>query len=181
MDAAEFNAAVIDEFRASGGAVGGSLADTPLLLLGTTGANTGLLRTTPLAYRREGDRLYVIASHGGAPTHPAWYRNLRAHPVVSVEVGTERFDANATVLEGLDRDRVFAAIVEDSPTAGRYQARTGRTIPVVALDRRCSLDLQQRDRVRHEEQRERDGPAVQVALHQGAAGAAAGGPDAEGS
>ena len=136
MDAAEFNAAVIDEFRASGGTVGGSLADTPLLLLGTTGATTGLPRTTPLAYRREGDRLYVVASHGGAPAHPAWYRNLRAHPVVSVEVGTERFDANATVLEGLDRDRVFAAIVEDSPAAGSYQARTARTIPVVALDRR---------------------------------------------
>ena len=180
MDAAEFNAAVIDEFRASGGTVGGSLADTPLLLLGTTGA-TGLPRTTPLAYRREGDRLYVIASHGGAPTHPAWYRNLRAHPVVSVEVGTERFDANATVLEGLDRDRVFAAIVEDSPAAGSYQARTARTIPVVALDRRPLLELQQRDRVRHEEQREHDGPAVQVALHEGAAGAAAGRPDAEGA
>ena len=136
MGAAEFNAAVIDEFRARGGTVGGSLADTPLLLLGTTGAGSGLPRTTPLAYRREGDRLYVIASHGGAPTHPDWYFNLRADPVVSVEVGTERFVANATVLEGPDRDRVFAAIVHDSPTAGEYEAKTGRTIPVVALDRR---------------------------------------------
>ena len=136
MGAAEFNAAVIDEFRARGGTVGGSLAGTPLLLLGTTGAGSGLPRTTPLAYRREGDRLYVIASHGGAPTHPEWYFNLRADPVVSVEVGTERFVANATVLEGPDRDRVFAAIVHDSPTAGEYEAKTGRTIPVVALDRR---------------------------------------------
>jgi deazaflavin-dependent oxidoreductase (nitroreductase family) len=136
MGRTEFNAAVIDEFRGNGGTVGGSLADTPLLLLGTTGAKTGLPRTTPLAYRREGDRLYVLASHGGAPTHPAWYLNLRAHPVVSVEVGTERFGADATVLEGPDRDRVFAAIVEDSPTAGEYQAKAGRTIPVVALDRR---------------------------------------------
>jgi deazaflavin-dependent oxidoreductase (nitroreductase family) len=136
MGAAEFNAAVIDEFRARGGTVGGSLADTPLLLLGTTGAGSGLPRTTPLAYRREGDRLYVIASHSGAPTHPDWYFNLRADPVVSVEVGTERFVANATVLEGRDRDRVFAAIVHDSPTAGEYEAKTGRTIPVVALDRR---------------------------------------------
>ncbi len=136
MGAAEFTAAVIDEFRARGGTVGGSLADTPLLLLGTTGAGSGLPRTTPLAYRREADRLYVIASAGGAPAHPAWYLNLRAHPAVTVEVGTERFEATATVLAGADRDRVFAAIVEDSPTAGRYQARTGRTIPVVALDRR---------------------------------------------
>ena len=136
MDAAEFDAAVVDEFRARGGTVGGSLADTLLLLLGTTGAGSGLPRTTPLAYRREGDRLYVIASDGGAPAHPAWYFNVRAHPVVGVEVGTERFEADATVLEGSERDRVFAAIVQASPTAGEYEARTGRTIPVVALDRR---------------------------------------------
>ena len=137
MDAAEFNAAVIEEFRDNGGVVGGSLADTPLLLLRTVGARTGLPRTTPLAYRRDGDRLYVIASDGGAPTHPGWYFNVRAHPVVSVEIGTERFEATATVLEGPERDRVFAAIVHDSPTAGEYEARTGRTIPVVALDRRA--------------------------------------------
>ena len=81
MRPADFDAAVIGEFRARGGRVGGSLADTPLLLLGTTGARTGRPRTTPLAYRREADRLYVIASAGGAPAHPAWYLNLRAHPV----------------------------------------------------------------------------------------------------
>jgi deazaflavin-dependent oxidoreductase (nitroreductase family) len=136
MRPADFDAAVISEFRARGGRVGGSLADTPLLLLGTTGVRTGRPRTTPLAYRRETDRLYVIASAGGASVHPAWYRNLRRHPVVTVEVGTERFEATATVLACADRDRVFAAIVADSPTAGDYQARTGRTIPVVALDRR---------------------------------------------
>ena len=137
MRPADFDAAVIGEFRARGGRVGGSLADTELLLLGTTGARTGQPRTTPLAYRREADRLYVIASAGGAPTHPAWYLNLRAHPAVTVEVGTERFEATATVLAGADRDRVFAAIVRHSPTAGEYQAMTGRTIPVVALDRRA--------------------------------------------
>ncbi len=136
MDAAEFNAAVIGEFRANRGAVGGALASTPLLLLGTTGARTGRPRTTPLAYRRVGDRLYVIASAGGAVADPAWYLNLRAHRAVTVEVGDERFEATATVLDGADRDRVFAAIAEASPTAGEYQARTGRTIPVVALDRR---------------------------------------------
>jgi deazaflavin-dependent oxidoreductase (nitroreductase family) len=112
------------------------LARTPLLLLGTTGARTGRPRATPLVYRREGDRLYVIASAGGAPADPAWYLNLRANPGVTVEVGEERFAATATVLEGADRDRVFAEIVDTSPTAGEYQARAGRTIPVVALDRR---------------------------------------------
>jgi deazaflavin-dependent oxidoreductase (nitroreductase family) len=137
MDAAEFNAAVIEEFRDNGGEVGGSLADTPLLLLRTVGARTGLPRTTPLAYRRDGDRLYVLASRGGAPTNPGWYRNLRAHPAVTVEVGTERFDAIATVLEGAERSRMFARIADDSPTVRRYQAMTGRTIPVIALDRRA--------------------------------------------
>ncbi len=136
MDAAEFNAAVISEFRANGGAVGGALASTPLLLLGTTGARTGRPRTTPLAYRRVGDRLYVIASAGGAVADPAWYLNLRAHPSVTVEIEDEHFDATATVLEGANRERVFAAIAEESPAAGEYQASSGRAIPVVALDRR---------------------------------------------
>ena len=136
MRPADFDAAVIGEFRARGGRVGGSLADTPLLLLGTTGARTGRPRITPLAYHREADRLYVIASAGGAPADPAWYLNLRGHPIVTVEVGTERFEATATVLAGEDRDRAFAAIVADSPTTGEYQAMTERTIPVVALDRR---------------------------------------------
>jgi deazaflavin-dependent oxidoreductase (nitroreductase family) len=132
----DFDEAVIEEFRANGGEVGGELSSTPLLLLRTTGAKTGRPRTTPLAYHRAGDRLYVIASAGGAPAHPAWYLNLRAHPTVTVEVGVERFDATATVLEGAERDRVFAAIVDRSPMAGSYQARAGRTIPVIALDRR---------------------------------------------
>ena len=128
------NRAVIEEFRANGGRVGGELRSTPLLLLGTTGARSGRPRTTPLAYRRVGGRLYVIASSGGRPSHPDWYFNLRAHPQVNVEVGEERFAATATVLEGAERDRVFAAIVERSPDAGRHQAKAGRTIPVIALD-----------------------------------------------
>ena len=137
MDAAEFNAAVIEEFRDNDGVVGGALADTPLLLLQSVGARTGLPRTTPLAYRREGERLYVLASKGGAPTHPGWYRNVRAHPAVTVEVGTERFEAIATLLQGAERERVFAAIADDSPTVRTYEAMTERTIPVVALDRRA--------------------------------------------
>jgi deazaflavin-dependent oxidoreductase (nitroreductase family) len=111
------------------------LAAMPLLWLGTTGAQSGEARATPLAYRRDGDRLYVIASNGGAAAEPAWYRNLRATPAVSVEVGDERFEATATVLEGDERERVFAAIVRASPAAGEYEARSGRATPVVALDR----------------------------------------------
>lgn len=130
----ERNRAVIEEFRANGGAVGGELRSTPLLLLGTTGARSGLPRTTPLAYRRVGGRLYVIASSGGRPTHPGWYFNLRAHPAVTVELGDERFAATATVLDGGDRDRVFAAIAARSPDARKHEANAGRTIPVIALD-----------------------------------------------
>jgi deazaflavin-dependent oxidoreductase (nitroreductase family) len=109
---------------------------TPLLLLGTTGARTGQPRTTPLAYHDAGDRLYVIASDGGAASHPSWFLNLSAHPGVTVEVGDERYETTATVLDGAERDRVFAAIAERSPAAGGYQAMTGRTIPVVALAKR---------------------------------------------
>jgi deazaflavin-dependent oxidoreductase (nitroreductase family) len=112
------------------------LPRTPLLLLRTIGARTGEAHTTPLAYREDGDRLYVIASNGGATDHPAWYRNLRADPRVSVELGGKRFEASATVLDGAERDGVFARIAEESPAARTYQASTARTIPVIALDRR---------------------------------------------
>jgi deazaflavin-dependent oxidoreductase (nitroreductase family) len=132
------NRAVIEEFRASGGRVGGALSDTPLLLLGTTGARSGRRRTTPLAYRRVDGRLYVIASSGGRPTHPGWYFNLLAHPDVTVELDEERFAATATVLGGAERDRVFAVIAAGSPDAARHQANAGRTIPVIALDPRST-------------------------------------------
>ena len=108
----DWNEPIIEEFRANGGKVGGRWEGRDLLLLTTTGRKSGRSHTTPVAFARDGDRLLVFASKGGAPKHPDWYLNLVADPQVQVEIGTERFDAVATPLVGEERDRAFAAQVE---------------------------------------------------------------------
>jgi deazaflavin-dependent oxidoreductase (nitroreductase family) len=130
-----YNDRIIEEFRANGGAVGGTWEGRDLLLLTTTGRKSGRAHTTPMVYTREGERLLVYASKGGAPSHPDWYLNLVADPHVVVEAGSERYDAIATPLEGEERDREFAQQVERRPQFGEYQAQTTRVIPVVALRR----------------------------------------------
>ena len=132
----DFNQRIIAEFRANGGTVGGPFAGAPMLLLTTTGARSGEQRTTPLVYLPDGDRLVVIASKGGAPTHPAWYHNLVAHPDVTVEVGSETLPVRAAVLSGEERDRLYARQAGLRPAFAEYQAKTTRRIPVVALERR---------------------------------------------
>lgn len=131
----DWNAKVIDEFRANGGRVGGQFDGVPLLLLTTTGARSGRSRVSPVTYLAEGDRLYVFASKAGAPTNPDWYHNLVANPEATVEVGTGSFPVRATVLAGDQRDDVFRRQVELQPGFADYQANTDRVIPVVALDR----------------------------------------------
>ncbi len=135
-DMHDFNRSLIDEFRANQGQVGGQFAGAPLLLLTTTGAKSGATRTVPVVYAPDGDRLVVFASKAGAPSHPAWYHNLVANPRVSVEVGSERFDADAVVLTGDERDRLFTEQAALFPGFAEYQAKTTRVIPVVALERR---------------------------------------------
>jgi deazaflavin-dependent oxidoreductase (nitroreductase family) len=132
----EFHQQVIAEFRANGGRVGGYFTDIPLLLLITTGARSGRLRTTPLAYLADGERYVVVAAAGGAARNPAWYHNLVADPGVTVEVGTEVFDATAAVMTGEERDALYERFTARSPQLVGYQARTTRPIPVVVLDRR---------------------------------------------
>ena len=134
-DANDWNKGIIEEFRANDGKVGGQFEGAPLLLLTTTGAKSGQARTHPVMYLPDGDRLAVFASKGGAPANPDWYRNLVANPTVTVEVGGERFDANATVLTGEERDRLFRRQAELYPGFAEYEAKTTRTIPVVALER----------------------------------------------
>ncbi len=131
----DWNQAVIAEFRANSGKVGGQFAGAPLLLLTTTGAKTGRRLTSPLMYNTEEDRLLIFASKAGAPTNPAWYHNLVANPKVTLEVGAETFDATATVLHGEERDRLFARHAAQYPGFADYQANTTRTIPVIALER----------------------------------------------
>lgn len=132
---ADHNTPIIEEFRANDGRVGGPFADIPLLLLHTTGAKSGASRINPLAYLRESGRIFVFASKGGAPTNPAWYHNLLAHPDVSVELGTERFDATAVPVTGQERDSIYAKQATAVPGFAAYEERTTRTIPVVELKR----------------------------------------------
>ena len=131
----DFNEKIIDEFRGNGGKVGGALEGSPLLLLQTTGAKTGRTRVKPLVYRRDGDRLVVFGTKGGSPTHPEWYYNVRANPRVTVEVGSDRFEADAKVAPPDERDRLWRLQTQDVPVFADYQKRTDRTIPVVILER----------------------------------------------
>ncbi len=129
---------VIEEFRANGGKVGGEWEGTPLLLLTTTGAKSGERRTTPMAYLPDGDRLFVWASNGGSPTHPDWYHNLVAHPHVTIEVGTETFEAIAVATADAEPDRLWTQGVAVYPQLAEAQAKTTRQVPVIALSRQAS-------------------------------------------
>ncbi len=128
------NAAIIEEFRANAGKVGGPFERVPLLLLHTTGAKTGLARINPLAYLPDGDRFVVIASKGGAPSNPDWFRNLVADPNVTVEVDTRTIPARAVVVTGPERDELYARQAERLPAFADYERRTKRTIPVIVLE-----------------------------------------------
>ncbi|MEU4426525.1 nitroreductase/quinone reductase family protein [Actinoplanes sp. NPDC024001] len=130
----DFNTPVIEQFRANHGVVGGMFEGARLLLLTTTGARTGQPHTVPLGYLPDGgERTLVIASAGGSPRHPAWYHNLLANPVATVEDGTFTYEATADVLTGADRDAAFARAVEQDPGWAEYETTSGRTLPVVAL------------------------------------------------
>jgi deazaflavin-dependent oxidoreductase (nitroreductase family) len=131
----DFNQKIIDEFRANAGVVSGMFAGSPLLLLTTTGAKSGREITTPVMYLKDGDRLVVFASKAGAPTNPAWYHNLKAHPTATVEIGADKFKARAIETTGEERDRLYAAQAKANPQFAEYETKTTRVIPVIALER----------------------------------------------
>ena len=130
-----FNEALITEFRQNSGVLSGELSRARFLLLTTTGAKSGRVRTTPLAYIRVDGRILIIASMGGAPSSPAWYHNLVAHPEVNVEIGAEAYRAQAVVTQGEDRNALFGQVCAKLPVFAEYQTRTPRMIPVVELRR----------------------------------------------
>ena len=132
---AEFNRKIMEEFHANGGKVGGQFAGAPMILLTTTGAKTGRSFTTPLVYSKDGDRFVIIASKAGAPTNPAWYHNLLAHPTVTVEIGTDKFQAKATPAKGDERERLFNQQAKAMPVFDEYRKKTTRQIPVIILER----------------------------------------------
>ena len=133
----DFNHDLIADLRANQGhATSGPFVGRPMVILTTVGAKSGATREIPLVYSRDGDRIVIIASMGGAPKNPAWYHNLVKHPDVSIEVGTETIDVTARVPTGEERDRLYAQHAEPMPTFLEYQKRTTRIIPVIVLTRR---------------------------------------------
>jgi len=134
-DMKQFNEGVIKDFRANGGTVGGQMANIPLLLVTMKGAKSGRTITLPLAYSKDGNRFVVIASYAGAPHNPSWYHNLVAHPDVTIELGSEKFPAKASVAQGAERDRLFKQQADQLPIFNEYQKKTTRRIPVIVIDR----------------------------------------------
>lgn len=133
----DWNQQIIAEFRANGGKVGGPFANNTLLLLHTTGAKSGLERINPLVTFEDNGRLVVIASKGGASTHPDWYYNLAANPAVIVEYGTEQFPARATITEEPERTQLYEKMEALFPAFSDYKKRAGRVIPVVTLEKQA--------------------------------------------
>ncbi len=130
----EFNRGVVAEFRDNAGVVGGPFAGAPMILVNHRGATTGTAYTSPLVYTRDGDNYVVIASKGGAPADPQWFRNLVAHPDVTVEVGTETIPVRARVAQGEERARLYRAQADAMPNFDEYANATTREIPVVVLE-----------------------------------------------
>jgi deazaflavin-dependent oxidoreductase (nitroreductase family) len=130
-DMKAFNDKVITEFRANHGQFTGPMAGRSVLILTTTGARSGKPRTTVLGYGRSGDRLVVIASDNGAPAEPAWYHNLLASPIATVELGPEPFKVRARTAKPEEREELAKAL----PYLKQQQGLTEREIPIVVLDR----------------------------------------------
>ena len=131
----QFNENLVAEFRANNGKVSGMFAEMPLILITHTGAKSGQKRCSPLVYTKDGDRIVIIASKGGAPKHPHWYLNMLADPKVTVELPGEKFEARAVVVSGDERARLYRAQADAMPNFDEYAAKTDREIPVVVLER----------------------------------------------
>ena len=126
----------VQRYRETGGEVGHDWKrGSKILLLTTKGRKSGEPRTTPLIYEQDGDHYVIVASKGGAPKHPDWYRNLEQDPQVEVQVLDEVFPANARTAEGAERERLWQLVNRQWPDYDTYQTETDREIPVVVLER----------------------------------------------
>ena len=135
-DTNNWNETIIADFRAHGGQITlGRLAGASMLLMTTIGAKTGEQRTAPVGYHREGDSYIVVGSNAGRDEQPAWLANVRKNPLVTVEVGTEKFQARARITEGAERSRLLDDRIAAVPQFGDYQKMTARELPVLVLDR----------------------------------------------
>ncbi|MDY7104853.1 MAG: nitroreductase family deazaflavin-dependent oxidoreductase [Actinomycetota bacterium] len=133
----DFNAKIIEEFRANDGKVGGPFEGAPMLILHTTGAKSGAERLNPLVYQPLDDgRQAIFASAAGAPKHPAWFHNLVAGPDVTIEVGAETVPVRARVTEGDEREQIWSRQKAAAEAFAEYEAKTTREIPVIVLEPR---------------------------------------------
>lgn len=130
-----FNDQVIEEFRQNKGKLGGMFEGWELILLTTNGAKTGKRRTNPLGYIELDDKIVVVASNMGSPRHPGWYHNIRHSERVTIETGTETYEAIAAIPPATERDALFAKVVAEDPGFAEYQAKTTRVLPVVTVHR----------------------------------------------
>ena len=131
QDMKAFNRAIVQEWRANAGRLSGPMAGRNLILLTTTGARSGQPGTVVLGFGRNGDNLVAIASNNGAPAHPAWYLNLLADPVATVELGADKFDVRARPARPDEREELAKAV----PYLESQQQLTEREIPLVILER----------------------------------------------
>jgi deazaflavin-dependent oxidoreductase (nitroreductase family) len=125
----------VAKYRETDGEVGYLWNGATCLLLTTTGRGSGRSRTVPLIFAADGDRSILVASKGGAPEHPHWYRNLAANPKVEVQIKGDRFTATARTVQGAERDRCWALATRVWPNYDEYVKRTSRVIPVVVLEK----------------------------------------------
>lgn len=132
----DYNAAIIEEFRANDGVVGGEWAGSPLILVHHVGARSGIERVTPLGcFPQPGGRFAIVASNGGSATHPDWYYNLRVNPTITVEVAGETVVVVAEELGAAARDELWPRLVAQAPQLDEYKTRIARPIPVFLLIR----------------------------------------------
>ncbi len=130
-----FGEAHVARYRETGGKVGHEWKEgSTVLLLTTTGRRTGEPRTAPLIYAEDGDRYVIVASQGGAPTDPGWYRNLQKHPDVEIQVKDRILSARARTAAGEERERLWRKANQVWPHYDEYAQRTEREIPVVVLE-----------------------------------------------
>jgi deazaflavin-dependent oxidoreductase (nitroreductase family) len=121
-------------YARSGGRVGARVGGHPVLLLTTTGRRTGRPRTTPVQYERVEERMVLAAAAGGAPSEPAWCRNLRTNPAVMVQIGNRSMPAAARVVDATERVALWQAVCERNPAIADAERKAGREIPLVVLD-----------------------------------------------
>ncbi|MGP3919008.1 nitroreductase/quinone reductase family protein [Nonomuraea sp. 10N515B] len=135
FDVNEFQRQVIAEFRANNGKMSGMFEGWTLAVLTTVGAKSGLLRESILGYLEFDGKGIVVASSNGADKHPAWYHNIRKNPIVTVETGSDTYQAIAAIPPTQERDKLFDRVIAEAPGYADHQAKTTREIPVVVLHR----------------------------------------------